>query len=64
MGISQWFKKLSGKQDADAIAHADEKVREGTAPRAGSESDVEASLADERTSHLGGMPIETDRYGN
>jgi hypothetical protein len=58
--ITQWFKNLRAGQDADAVANAEQAVREGTPGESVEQREVESQLADERVDKRFGPSMHDD----
>jgi hypothetical protein len=64
MGIREWFDKLRGKEDAEALERAEDLAEEPREERLRPSTDVEGLAADERAGRLGGeTPADVERLG-
>jgi len=64
MGIREWFDKLRGKEDADALERAEDLAEEPREERLRASTDVEGLAADERAGRLAGeTPADVERLG-
>lgn len=64
MGIREWFDKLRGKEDAEALERAEDLAEEPREERLRPSTDVEGLAADERSGRLAGeTPADVERLG-